>query len=288
MRAISSILFLNLLVVLESGCRTTAGISNSPDCGNRKFRDSLIVRYADSGAEKLPYMYNNPAWGSYMDSILSICPDIAAAYQLKAVPAIKNGEYIKAYRLDEKAAELDSQQFLSYLGFLKCIFTKDYSGAIIDFNRAIRIIPGGGEMDHSFYFYLGICYLELGNYPEAEVNFNKDIFSQNGGDTAREIHFNSLLYMGITKSVNNEPDSAEIYFKKSLNIYPELPEANYYLALIYKKRNETDLEKRYLEIAQKSILANYSMNEDNLYYVNYPWQITLYEVRRELSDVLIH
>ena len=288
MKARSSILYLSILVVSGSGCRSTNSISKSQDCGNRRFRDSLIIRYVDSGAEKLPFMYNNPAWGSYLDSILSICPDIAAAYQLKAVPAIKNGEYVKAYRLDEKAAEIDSQQFVSYLGFLKCIFTKDYTGAIIDFNRAIRIIPGGGEMDHSFYFYLGICYLELGRYPEAEVNFNKDIFSQNKGDSTREIHFNSLLYMGITKSVNNEADSAELYLKKCLHIYKELPEANYYLALIYKKRRETNLEKRYLEMAQQSLLDGYSMNEDNLYYVNYPRQITLYEVNRELSIMQNH
>ena len=288
MKAVSSILYLSILVALGSGCRSAAIISNGRDCGNSKFRDSLILKYVDNGAEKLPFMYNNPAWGIYLDSILSICPNIAAAYQLKAVPAIKNGEYVKAYRLDEKAAELDSQQFLSYLGFLKCIFTKDYSGAIIDFKRAIRIIPGGGEMDHSFYFYLGICYLELGNYPEAEVNFNRDIFSQNNGDSTVEIHFNSLLYMGITKSVNNEPDSAEIYFKKCLHIYKELPEANYYLALIYKERKETILEKKYLEMAQKSTLDGFSMNEDNLYYVNYPRQITLYEVSRELSNMPNH
>jgi tetratricopeptide (TPR) repeat protein len=288
MKAVSSILYLSVLLILESGCRSTAGISKADDCGNRKFRDSLIVKYVDKGAERLPYMYNNPLWESYLDSILLICPNIATAYQLKAVPAIKNGEYIKAYRLDEKAAELDSQQFVSYLGFLKCIFTKDYAGAIIDFNRAIRIIPGGGEMDHGFYFYLGICYLELGNYPESEMNFNKDIFSQNQGDSTREVHFNSLLYMGIVKSANNEIDSAEIYLKRSLQIYGELPEANYYLALIYKKRHDTDLERRYLGAAKKSILAGYSMNEDNLYYVNYPRQITLYEINRELSMISNH
>jgi tetratricopeptide (TPR) repeat protein len=288
MKVISSILYLSILVVSSPGCRSTISVSNSQDCGNSRFRDSLIVRYVDSGAEKLPFIYNNPAWGTYLDSILSICPHIAAAYQLKAVPSIKNGEYVKAYSLDEKAAELDSQQFVSYLGFLKCIFTKDYSGAIIDFNSAIRIIPGGGEMDHSFYFYLGICYLELGKYQEAEVNFNKDIFSQNKGDSTREVHFNSLLYMGITKSANNEMDSAEIYFRRSLHIYHELPEANYYLALIYHKRKEINLEKRYLEIAQKSILGGYSMNEDNLYYVNYPRQITLYEVNKQLSIISGH
>jgi tetratricopeptide (TPR) repeat protein len=272
-------------LVLEPGCRTTTRISNAQDCARRNFQDSLIARYVDNGAEKLPYIYNNPAWGSYLDSVLAICPNVAAAYQLKAVPSIKNGEYSKAYSLDEKAAELDSPQFVSYLGFLKCIFTKDYSGAIIDFNRANKIIPGGAEMDHSFYFYLGICYLELGQYPEAEANFHKDIFSQNNGDSSREIHFNSLLYMGITKSEKNEVDSAEIYFKKSLRIYPELPEANYYLALIYKKRKEANLEKKYLEIAQRSILEGYSMNEDNLYYVNYPRQITLYEVNGRLSGM---
>jgi tetratricopeptide (TPR) repeat protein len=283
MKAISSILYLSILVVSGTGCRSTNSVSNTQDCGNRRFRDSLIIKYVDSGAQKLPFMYNNPSWGSYLDSIIAICPDIATAYQLKAVPAIKNGEYTKAYSLDEKAAELDSQQFTSYLGFLKCIFTKDYTGAIVDFNRAIRIIPGGGEMDHSFYFYLGICYLELGKYQEAEVNFNKDIFSQYQGDSTREVHFNSLLYMGITKSAKGELDSAEIYFKKCLHVYQELPEANYYLALIYKKRKETNLEKRYFEIARKSILDRYSMNEDNLYYVNYPGQITLYEVNEQLS-----
>jgi tetratricopeptide (TPR) repeat protein len=285
MKAILSILFLNTLVILESGCRPTTKVSNSSDCENGRFRDSLIARYVDSGAEKLPYIYNNPAWGSYLDSVLSICPNVAAAYQLKAVPAIKNGEYIKAYRLDEKATELDSQRYVPYLAFLKCIFTKDYSGAITDFNRANRIIPGGAEMDHSFYFYLGICYLELGKYQEAEVNFDKDIFSQNKGDSTREIHFNTLLYMGITKSENNELDSAELYLKKCLSIYKELPEANYYLALIYKKRNRPDLEKKYLATAQRSIIEGYSMNEDNLYYVNYPKQITLYEVKKELSIV---
>jgi tetratricopeptide (TPR) repeat protein len=285
MKARLSILFLSSLALFESGCGSTKLISKTQPCENRKFQDSLIVRYVDSGAEKLPYYYNNPAWGSYMDSILSICPRIAAAYQLKAVPAIKNGEYIKAYKLDEEASELDSPQFVSYLGFLKCIFTKDYPGAIIDFNRANRIIPGGAEMDHSFYFYLGLCYLELEKYQEADSNFRKDIFYQNRGDSLMDVHFNSLLYMGITKLELNQSDSAEIYLRKCLHIYTKLPEANYYLALVCKRRNELDLEKKYLEMAQKSLLEGYSMNEGNLYYVNYPKQITLYEINRQLSSI---
>ena len=283
MKAILTILYPSILAVSVSACGQSKIIAFSKNCDSRHFQDSLIARYVDSGAEKLPYHYNNPAWGSYMDSIISICPHIATAYQLKAVPAIKNGEYIKAYALDEKAAQLDSPQFVSYLGFLKCIFTKDYTGAIMDFNRANRIIPGGAEMDHSFYFYLGLCYLELEKYPDADVHFTRDLFSQNKGDSNVDIHFNSLLYKGITKLKLGQSDSAEIYLKKCLGIYEKLPEANYYLALIYQKRKETNLEKKYLEMARKSLLDGYSMNEDNLYYVNYPKQITLYEINKQLS-----
>jgi tetratricopeptide (TPR) repeat protein len=282
MKEIWSILFLSFLILLGTG-------SGSPvlgqNCNDKKIQDSLIRRYIDNGAEKLPYHYNNPAWDSYFDSLLAICPQIASAYQLKAVPAIKNGEYQKAFALNDVAARLDPQQFLSYRGFLKCIFTKDYTGAIADFSKANQITPGGAEMDHSFYFYLGLCYLELGEYQQATKNFNEDIFFQNRGDSTKEVHFNSLLYMGIVKWENNEPDSAKMYLVRSLRVYRELPEANYYLAMIYKKENNILLEKKYLDIAQHSLVSGYSMNEDNVFYANYPHQITLYEIKEAISEM---
>ena len=274
--------FLSILQILNVGCNSGKRINDSINCRSQKFQDSLLVKYSDNGAEKLPYYYNNPVWGSYFDTILSICPNVAAAYQLKAVPAIKNGEYAKAYALDKKAAELDPAHYLPYLAFLKCIFTKDYSGAIIEFKKANMILPGGAEMDHNFSFYLGLCYLELRNYKEAEAYFNTDIFSQNHGDSTREVHFNSLLYMGITKLENARLDSAEIYLKRSICLYQQLPEANFYLARVYKKRNELKLERKYLEIAKTALTDGYSMNEDNLYYVNYPKQITMLEINQAL------
>jgi len=275
-------LFLSSLIILESGCRSSV---LSQNCNDKRFQDSLIRRYIDNGAEKLPFIYNNPAWSSYFDSLLAICPRIASAYQLKAVPAIKNGEYTKAFALNDTAASLDPQQFLSYRGFLKCIFTKDYAGAIVDFKKANQIVPGGAEMDHSFYFYLGLCYLELREYQDATVNFEEDIFFQNRGDSSKEVHFNSLLYMGIVKFESNEPDSAKKYLMKCLNIYKELPEANYYLALIYKSEKNDFLENKYLKTAQNSIIKGYSMNEDNLFYVNYPHQVTLYEINKAISEM---
>jgi tetratricopeptide (TPR) repeat protein len=278
MKAILWLLFLSFYWVGESACQSEIPIGHSVSCDSKLFRDSLIRKYVDSGAEKLPNLYNNPSWDKYLDSILAICPDIAEAYQLKAVPAIKNGEYIKAYMLDEKAAQLDSQQFIPYLGFLLCIFTKDYQGAITHFNESVRILPGGDVMDHSFYFYLGICYLKLRQFSQAEKNFSLDISSQKTVNPAGEVHFNSILYMGLLKMECYQADSALMYFKDCLRIYQDLPEANYYLALIYKQKNKSDSAVKYLEIAQQSLQDGYSMNEDNQFYVNYPYQITQYEI----------
>jgi tetratricopeptide (TPR) repeat protein len=267
-----------------SSCHSQV-IASSNACNNKSFRDSLIRKYVDNGAEKLPHTYNNPSWDKYLDSILSICPEIAEAYQLKAVPAIKNGEYEKAYKLDIKAAQLDSALFLPYLGFLKCIFTKDYNGAIIDFNESNRILPGGAEMDHSFYFYLGLCYLELHQLPEADKNLHMDISLQKALRPSGDVHFNSMLYLGIIKIERHQMDSAIIFFKDGLRMYKELPEANYYLALSYKQLSQMDSAKKYFNIARQSVADGYSMNEDNQFYVNYPYQITEHEIVEQLASL---
>jgi hypothetical protein len=36
---------------------------------------------------------------------------------------------------------------------------------------------------------------------------------------------------------------------------------------------------------EKALQDGFAMNEDNLYYVNYSYQITLYEIRLELAEM---
>ena len=66
---------------------------------------------------------------------------------------------------------------------------------------------------------VGICYLKLRNFAQASLYFNKDFLEQQHGDSSREIHYNSLLYMGITKLESRNMDSAEFWLLKSLHIY---------------------------------------------------------------------
>ena len=281
----SSILFLSLLLIILAGCNSSPGVVRAQvDCNNSHIKDSIIKRFIDNGAEKLPNGYNNPAWGSWFDSVIACCPDIAVAYQLKAIPYIKNGEYEKAFALNNKAVELDPQGYTAYRGFLKCIFTKDYEGAITDFQKAQQLTPNGGEMDHTYKFYEGLCNLELGNYPKAEQNFYADILIQTGGDKKARPHFNTLLYVGILYYEMHNYRKSKEYLQQCLGVYEQLPEANYYLAMVYKQENNRVLKNKYLQTARQSIIDGYTMSEDNLYYAYYPHQVTLYEVEQELGN----
>jgi tetratricopeptide (TPR) repeat protein len=273
------ILFLSCLITI-TGCfrHPVATEVVTTGCSNSYFQDSLIRVYIDSGAAKLPGGYNNPAWQLYCDSVLAICPGTAAAYQLKAMPYIKNGEYENAFRLVDSAVVYGPVAYTAYRGFLKCIFTKDYEGAITDFQKAQQLTPNGGEMDHTYKFYEALCNLELGNYAAAETLFNEDIFIQTGGDKTKRPHYNTLLYVGILYyEMKNDPRAKE-YLLKCIDYFQKLPEANYYLALVYEREGNNVLKKKYLEIARQSLKEGLTMNEDNLYYANYPHQVTLYEV----------
>lgn len=277
------ILFLNLLIVSfcysQSSHRTTVAC----DCSNRKVKDSLIAAYLDKGDE-LPNMYNNPRWLTLSDSLIAICPNIADAYQHKAVPFLKNGEYAMAFALIDKAVALDPHTWMSYRGFCKCIFTKDYEGAIADFKQAQQIFPGAYEMDHSYFFWEGVSYLELKNYSKAEMNLKKDLAIETNGDSTKTAHFNSLFYNGVLYYEWKRFNLAKAYLLKCLSQYSQHPIANYYLAMVYKSENNFALEKKYLLDAKKAFEQGYAINEDNRFYANFPQEIRLYEVNEALRD----
>lgn len=272
----SSLLFLSLLyfqiICLGQNPKTM-------DCSSKQVQDSLVEHYIDNGAGK--FGYNHPKWHVYLDSLISICPNIARAYQQKALPYIKSGDYGSAFPLEDKAVQYDPERWLSYRAFLKCIFSKDYKGAIIDFDQAQKIAPNNFEMDHSYPFYKGLCYLELKNLKKAERNLLDDIQIQTKGDTAKNVHYNTLLYCGIVYYEMKQYKKAEAYLKKCLSQFSQLPDANFYLAMTFKAAGKE--YKSRLEITKKALEEGYKQNEDNEIYSNYPHQITLYEVIQELE-----
>jgi tetratricopeptide (TPR) repeat protein len=280
----SLILFLNFLFVAAfCFCQPIQNKSAACDCNNRKVKDSLIEKYLDNGAEI--YSYDSPQRQLYCDSLISLCPNIGKAYQIKAIPYIKYGDYAKAFPLEDKAVELEPKNFTAYRGFLKCIFTKDYQGAIVDFKNAQLLTPNSYEMDHTYPFYEGLCNLELGNYLLAEENFKKDVNIQSAGNPEKlsSVHFNTFLYLGILYYEMKDNEKARENLQKCIAIYQAHPDANYYLGMLYKREQNTELKNKYLEIAKQSKTKGYNINEGNVYYAYYPHQVTLYEINKELE-----
>lgn len=274
--------FLNLfLLVGTCSCQSLKSNTAENNCLDKSYQDSLIDRYVNKGALKTDY--NEPEWQLYLDSLISICPNIAQAYQLKAIPFIKFGDYASAMPLEDKAVELDPINWTAYRGFLKCIFTKDFQGAITDFQNAQLLTPNGGAMDHTYLFYEGICNLELGNYNKAVENFRQDILIQTNGDStkASDIHFNTSFYFGVLYYEMNENEKAKQFLNRCLYKYKQHPDANFYLAMVYKREKNFDLMYKYLSIAKESLSKNYSLNEDNVVYINYPHQISLSNIIEE-------
>lgn len=271
MKAKSLILPLSLLL-------GTALYGQSAACGDPGYVDSLIRHYLTSPDGPLHGNYNDPRWGRYADSVLLVCPNAAEAYQLKAIPALKSGDYETAFRLNKKAAELDSAHYLDYLAFLKCIFTKDYSGALADFNLCITRNPTGGLMDHSYRFFAALCQMEMGNYIEAEQSFLQDIAMQKEGNAERTPHFNSSFYTGLNYFRMGDLAKAKQFFNQTVTGYEQHPEANYYLGLVAQEERNGQLAQHYFAIARRALKTGYRMNEDNIYYANYPGQVTVYEI----------
>ncbi len=275
---------LSLLALAHQGsCQSAALPTLAGPCGGKRYQDSLVTKYIENGAHR--YSYNDPRWTQYCDSLLAVCPNVAYAYQQKAVPLIKDGKYAEAFALENRAAELDPPKWLAYRGFLKCIFTKDYDGALLDFQEVARLRPGSREMDHTYPFFEGLCNLELGNLQRAEANFREDIRQQKGPDGRQPVHFNTLFYTGVLYLELKNYAQAKSYLTQCLQAYPQHPEANYYLGLTYQALGDKQAAPRHFLAAQKALAAGYRLNEDNIYYANYPRQITNYEIQQALQGL---
>jgi tetratricopeptide (TPR) repeat protein len=250
------------------------------DCSRKAYRDSLITHYIDRGAERVGYL--DPRWNQYCDSLIAICPNVAIAYQRKAVPLVKDGNWEKAFALEDKAVELDPQAWLAYRGFLKVIKTKDYEGGLADFQLAARRSANGRQMDHTYPFFEGLCHLKMGDYALAEQDFKRDMALQKSSIAGADIHFNSLFYVGILYWKMGKFALAEQYLQQCLKQYAQHPDANYYLGLTHRAQKRENEARQRLTFAQQCLTKGYQFSEDNTVYQNYPHQITAYEVQQAL------
>lgn len=237
-----------------------------------KVRDAIVVQSLDSCAYKYNYVFQMSEWQSCIDEGLKKDSTIAYLWQQKAMPYFKCKKYEVGMAYLDKAVLYNKQEWLPYRAFIKCIFAKTYESAISDFEECTKLYGNTYVMDHTYSFYIGLCYLQLNEYEKAEKLFDdyvNDIYK----NRQQLEHPTAYFYQGIAKYELKKWDEAIAIFDKAIKIYPEFSDAKYYKAICWLKQGKSREEVVALVgIAREDAAKGFSLNEDNTVYETYPYQ----------------
>ncbi len=201
---------------------------------------------------------------------------IAYLWQQKAMPLFKQGKHEIGMEFIDKAVKYDRRKWQEYRAFMKCIFAKDYRDAIADFQDYEKRYGYGYVMDHSYDFYIGLSYLQLNEFKKAEDIFQKDYERTLNEKDKDWLHHLDLFYYGISRYEQKDYKGAIEMFDKALIIYPQFSDVLCYkaesLRRLGKVKEGDELTKDCKSFAEKG----FTINEDNVKYEKYPYQIRWY------------
>jgi len=239
-----------------------------------QFQDSIIEKYVVNGAKKFNFKYRMSEWQQCLDKGLEVDSTIAYLWQQKAMPYFKVKKYEIGMSYIDKAVKYNREEYQPYRAFIKCIFAKTYKDAIIDFEDCKKRYGNNYVMDHTYDFYIGISYLQLNEFEKAEKlleNYVDDNFKKLGEEWG---HPTALFYLGVAKYELKKYKEAIVQFDRALKIYSNLADAKFYksicLAEIGDKENAIKTQQEFLKDSKQG----YTLNEDNIIYEVYPYQLT--------------
>lgn len=245
--------------------------------GKNPAQERIIEEYLTNCAAKYNYTIQMSERQACLDEGLKMDSTIAYLWQQKAMPYFKARKYEVAMPFLDKAVQYNPQRWQPYRGFMKCIFSKDYKGAIADLEECKKKFGNGYVMDHTYDFYIALSYLQLNEYGKAEIilqNYVDEIYK----DRQQLEHHTAYFYLGIAKYELKKFEEAITIFDKALKIYPNFSDVKFYkavcLSLLMKQDEATDLFKE----AREDFKLGYKLNEDNVIYEQYPYQLQGYFV----------
>ena len=238
----------------------------------KKNQEAIIEEFVTNCAEKHNYNFEMSEWQECLDKGLQKDSTISYLWQQKAMPYFKARKYEVGMAYLDKAVQLNPEKHQAYRAFIKCIFAKTYKESILDFEDCIKKFDNNYVMDHTYNFYIGLCYLQLNEFAKAEKlfkDYNDDIFKNRQGLE----HPTALFYYGISKYELKKWEEAIVLFDKALKLYPNLSDAKYYKAVCLARLNKKEESKKSYEEAKQDGESGYTLNEDNVVYEKYPYQV---------------
>jgi tetratricopeptide (TPR) repeat protein len=127
-------------------------------------------------------------------------------------------------------------------------------------------------MDHYYNFYLGLCYLQLCQLDSAESLFRSCI-QRDQASGSNWVHYLHVFYLGVTLYEESKYAAAISVFDSALERYPRFSDAKFYKAVCFDKLKQQESVLPLLLDAQKDLRDGYTINEDNVIYEQYPYQL---------------
>ncbi|MXN92063.1 tetratricopeptide repeat protein [Flavobacterium sp. Sd200] len=237
---------------------------------NTKAQGAIIEEYATNCAQKHP-LYSNE-WQECLDAGLKKDSTIAYLWQQKAMPLFKQRKYELGMSFIDRAVQYDRNEYQDYRAFIKCIFSKQYQEAINDFTDCKNRYGNRFVMDHNYDFYISLCLLQLNRFAEAEILLKQYVndMSKKGEEW---VHATALFYYGVAVMEQKRYDEAIGIFDRALKNYAEFSDVKYYKAMCYFYSGKKDEASDWYKQAQADFKNGYTINEDNVVYETYPYQV---------------
>lgn len=228
-------------------------------CTSSSYSDLTVEErkeLADEKWESNKPIQGSPASQTLLDEIIALDSLHCDAIREKSVPYLKRGMAYQWKPLFDKAIACDPNTWQPMRGYLYLYFYRDYKKAIIDFNASDVLTPNfvDAPQGHSVNYWRGIAYIGLNDYEKALDFFTKHIDIELKTLTEDWIEPSAFLYLGIAQYELGQLEMAEVNFNKMLLYNKGLSaDANYYLAKVYKDKNEKQKALTYI----KKAIANY-------------------------------
>ena len=235
-------------------------------------KNQVINTYLKEGAWN--YHYLDKRFTQWVDKAIAKDSTIAYLWQQKALPLWKQHKYEEAIHYYEKAIALDPEQWLSRLGYLKCIFAKNYTSALEDLDAYIKTYGSTYEQDHALEVYQAICHLQLGNYNISLTLLQKEISIQEAEHGEDWVHYLDRFYLAIAYMELKQYANAIIEFDQALKVYPNFSDIQFYKAICHHKLGDSRTANRLAIQGQRNYELGRSFSEDASKYVDYPYQVT--------------
>lgn len=191
------------------------------------------------------------------------------------MPLSKMKKYELAISFIDSAVKYDkTMHWREYRAFIKCIFQKNYTEAIKDFQYVKQFNENGNVMDHSFKFHIGLSYLQLNEFDSAEKYMLQSIdFWEKSWKMG---HYLEYLYLGIVYYEKANYPSAIRYLDSAIKYYPQFSDAKFYKSRVLNLIGQKEASEKLLLEAKLDYDKGFTINEDNAIYEEYPYQIKKY------------